>query len=263
MLLCIDVGNSNITLGLYNGKQPDARWRLATNHRKMPDEFGVQLIGLLNIAGFSPEQVVDGILASVVPPLTSTWVQACQKYLGFKPMLVDSSLNTGVKIRVDNPQQVGADRIVDAAAAFRLFGGPACIVDFGTATTFDAISSTGEYLGGAIAPGIEIATEALAQKAAKLPKIDLHPPPSPIGKNTVHAMQSGLLLGYISLVEGMVTRFRKILGPEMRVIATGGLAELIARETEVLEIVAPWLTLDGLQMIYEMNAPQQRKSFTP
>ncbi len=259
MLLCIDVGNTNITLGLYNGKRPDARWRLATIHRKMPDEFGIQLIGLLNVAGIAIGQVTDGILASVVPPLTDTWIQVCQKYLGFRPLLVDASLDTGVKILVDEPQQVGADRIVDAAAAFRLYGGPACIVDFGTATTFDAISSTGEYLGGAIAPGIEIAAEALAQKAAKLPKIDLHPPPSPIGKNTVHAMQSGLLYGYIGLVEGMVARFRKILGPKMRVIATGGLAELVAKETGVLEIVAPWLTLDGLQMIYEMNDPQKRK----
>ncbi len=158
-----------------------------------------------------------------------------------------------MQILIDKPSEVGADRIVDAAAAFHLYGGPACIVDFGTATTFDAISIQGDYLGGAIAPGIGISRDALAERTAQLPKVDLHPPPSPIGKNTIHAMQSGLLYGYVGLVEGMVARFRGELGPEMKVIATGGLAELVARETACINFVSPWLTLDGLRMIYEIN----------
>ena len=172
-------------------------------------------------------------------------------------MVIDSNTKTGVEILIDKPSEAGADRIVNTAAAYRLYGGPACIVDFGTATTFDALSAEGEYLGGAIAPGIGIASDALFQRAAKLPKVDLKPPPAPIGKNTIHAMQSGLLYGYVGLIEGMVARFRKELGPEMKVIATGGLAELFAQETDVIEIVAPWLMLDGLQMIYEMNISQE------
>jgi type III pantothenate kinase len=160
---------------------------------------------------------------------------------------------TGVRMRYDDPRAVGADRIVDAAAVQRLYGGPACVVDFGTATTFDAISAEGDYLGGAIAPGIQIAAEALFLRTAKLPRVDLQRPPAAIGRNTTHAMQSGLLFGYVSLVEGMVARFRKELGPNMKVIATGGLAEVVAQETQVLEIIAPWLTLDGLRIIWDMN----------
>jgi type III pantothenate kinase len=255
MLLCIDIGNTNITLGLYDGDTPGPRWRLATTHERMPDEFGVQLLGLLAHAKIPAEQIRCGVIASVVPQLTERWVQVCQDYLGYKPLIVDSNIETGVKILIDEPQALGADRIVDAAAAHRLFGGPACVVDFGTATTFDAISAEGNYLGGAIAPGIGIAADALAQRTAKLPHVDITAPPSPIGKNTVHAMQSGLLYGYIGLVEGMVSRFRAELGPKMKVIATGGLAELVAHHTDILEIIAPWLTLDGLRMIYEMNQP--------
>jgi len=253
MLLCIDIGNTNITLGLYQGDQPGPRWRLATIHNRMPDEFGIQVLGLLNFVKIRPETVSNAIIASVVPPLTEIWGQVCRTYLGCEPLIIDADTLTGVKILIDEPQAVGADRIVDAAAAFRLYGGPACIVDFGTATTFDALSEHGDYLGGAIAPGIGIAAEALFQRAAKLPKVDLKRPPTTIGKNTQHAMQSGLLFGYVGLVEGMVARFRQELGPQMKVIATGGLAELIATETHVLEIVAPWLTLDGLRMIYDMN----------
>ncbi len=158
-----------------------------------------------------------------------------------------------MRIRYEDPRAVGADRIVDCAAVQKLYGGPACVVDFGTATTFDAISAEGDYLGGAIAPGIGIASEALFIRAAKLPRVDLQRPPAAIGRNTVHAMQSGLLFGYVGLVEGMVARFRKELGPKMKVIGTGGLTEIIARETQVIEIVAPWLTLDGLRLVWEMN----------
>ncbi len=253
MFLAIDIGNTNITLGLYEGDTLGPRWRLSTVHERMPDEYGLQLIGLFKHAGIKPDDVTAIALASVVPPLTGTWVELCKTYLNREPLVVDAKVKTGVKILIDEPSQVGADRIVDVAAAHKLYGGPACIVDFGTATTFDAVSSDGDYLGGAIAPGIGIAADALFRRAAKLPRVDLVRPPSAIGKNTVHAMQSGLLFGYVGLVEGMVARFRAELGPTMKVIGTGGLAELLAKETAVIQIIAPWLTLDGLRMIYEMN----------
>ncbi len=253
MLLCVDIGNTNITLGLYDGQALGPTWRLATNHERMPDEFALQLLGLLGHAGLSARDVSCGALASVVPPLTGRWVEVCQRYLGCDPLVVDAGVETGVRILYDEPMVVGADRIVDAAAAHRLYGGPACVVDFGTATTFDAISTDGDYLGGAIAPGIGIAAEALFQRTAKLPRVELARPPSAIGRNTTHSMQSGLLFGYVGLVEGMVARFRQELGPATKVIGTGGLAELIARETPVIEILAPWLTLDGLRIVYEMN----------
>jgi type III pantothenate kinase len=253
MLLCIDIGNTNITLGLYEGAALGPRWRLATEHERMPDEFGLQVTGLLALAGKSPADIGGVAIASVVPPLTGRWIETCRIYLKSNPLVVDAGVRTGVKIRYEDPRAVGADRIVDAAAAFRLYGGPACIVDFGTAATFDAISAEGEYLGGAIAPGIGVAAQALFQRTSKLPRVEISRPPAAIGRNTVHAIQSGLLFGYVGLVEGMVARFREELGPEMKVIGTGGEVELLARETKVIEILAPWLTLDGLRMIYEMN----------
>ena len=253
MLLCIDVGNTNITLGLYEGETLGPRWRLATDHERMPDEFILQLLGLLAHSGIDRENVDGAAIASVVPTLTGRWVRVCRRGLNLDPLVVDGTVETGVRILYDEPGSVGADRVVDAVAAYRLYGGPACVVDFGTATTFDAISPDGDYLGGAIAPGIGIAAHALFQRAAMLPRVELARPPSAIGRNTPHSMQSGLLFGYVSLVEGMVARFREELGPDTKVIGTGGLAEVIARETEVLEILAPWLTLDGLRMVYEMN----------
>ncbi len=253
MLLAIDVGNTNITLGLYDGEVLGSRWRLSTVHDRMPDEYGLQLLGLFAHAGCTPQDLTGVCLASVVPPLTGAIVQACRQYLDQDPLVVDAGVKTGVRIRYEDPRAVGADRIVDAAAVQRLYGAPACVVDFGTATTFDAISAEGDYLGGAIAPGINIAAEALFLRAAKLPRVDLQRPPAAIGRNTVHAMQSGLLFGYVALVEGMVARFRTELGPGMKVIATGGLAEIVARETAVIEIVAPWLTLDGLRIVWSLN----------
>lgn len=252
-LFCIDIGNTNITLGLYDGKELGCSWRLTTDARRTADEYGLQMVGLLSHSGIKAQEIGDACLASVVPPLAGRWVELCRRYLNVTPLLVDAGVKTGVRIRYDDPRAVGADRVADAVAAFRLYGGPACIVDFGTATTFDAISAEGEYLGGAIAPGIEIASEALFSRTAKLPKVDLMRPPAAIGTNTVHSIQAGLLFGYVSLVEGMVSRFRKELGPEMKVIATGGLAEVIAKETQAFDVIAPWLTLDGLRMIYEMN----------
>lgn len=253
MLLAIDIGNTNITIGLYENETLGPRWRLATDHERMPDEYGLQMLGLLNHAGHNPGDVSGVCLASVVPPLTGKFVEACRQYLKCDPLVVDTGVKTGVRIRYEDPRAVGADRIVDAAAVQHLYGGPACVVDFGTATTFDAISAEGDYLGGAIAPGIGIAAEALFLRTAKLPRVDLHRPPAAIGRNTVHAMQSGLLFGYVSLVEGMVARFRKELGPSMKVIGTGGLAEVVSQETDVIEIIAPWLTLDGLRIVWDLN----------
>ena len=253
MLLTIDIGNTNITIGLYQGDHLGPRWRLATDYERMPDEYGLQFLGLLSHAGYQPEHIHGVCLASVVPPLTGKIISACRDYLHLAPLVVDAGVKTGVRVLYDDPKAVGADRIVDAAAVQVLYGGPACVVDFGTATTFDGISAEGNYLGGAIAPGIGIAAEALFLRTAKLPRVDLQRPPFVIGRNTVHSMQSGLLFGYVALVEGMVERFRAELGPEMKTIATGGLADIIARETSVLKIIAPWLTLDGLRIIWEMN----------
>jgi type III pantothenate kinase len=253
MLLTIDIGNTNLTLGLYEGDTLGAHWRLATDHNRMPDEYGLQFLGLLQNAGKTIQDIKGISLASVVPPLTGRVVQACREYLKQEPLVVDAGVKTGIKVRYEDPKAVGADRICDAVAVMKLYGGPACVVDFGTATTFNAITKDGEYLGGAITAGINLAAEALYTRAAKLPRIDLQVPPSVIGRNTVHAMQSGLLFGYVSMVEGMVNRFRAELGSDMKVVATGGLAEVVAHETKVIDIIAPWLTLEGLRIIWEIN----------
>lgn len=253
MLLTIDIGNTNLTLGLFDGEHFGPHWRLATVHERMPDEYGLQFIGLLDHIGKTREDL-DGIcLASVVPPLTGKVIQACQVYLKQDPLVVDTGVKTGVRVLYDDPRSVGADRIADAAAVQHYWGGPACVVDFGTATTFNAITRQGDYLGGAIAPGIGLAAEALYTRAAKLPRVGLERPPTAIARNSIHAMQSGLVYGYVCMVEGMVARFREELDPEMRVIATGGHAEIIANDTDVIEILAPWLTLDGLRIIWELN----------
>jgi type III pantothenate kinase len=253
MLLVIDIGNTNLTLGLYEGDTLGAHWRLATDHNRMPDEYGLQFLGLLQNAGKTVKDITGISLASVVPPLTGRVIQACEEYLKQKPLVVDAGIKTGIKIRYEDPRAVGADRVCDAVAVIKLYGAPACVVDFGTATTFNAITKDGEYLGGAITAGINLAAEALYTRAAKLPRIDLQLPPSVIGKNTVHAMQSGLLFGYVSMVEGMVARFKNELGNDTKVIATGGLAEVIAKETKVIDIISPWLTLEGLRLIWELN----------
>lgn len=253
MLLTIDIGNTNLTLGLYEGDKLGAHWRLATDHNRMPDEYGLQFLGLLQNANKTLKDIQGISVASVVPPLTGRVVQACREYLKQEPLVVDAGVKTGIKIRYEDPKAVGADRVCDAVAVMKLYGGPACVVDFGTATTFNAVTKDGEYLGGAITAGINLAAEALYTRAAKLPRIDLQVPPSVIGRNTVHAMQSGLLFGYVSMVEGMVNRFRSELGGDMKVVATGGLAEVVAHETKVIDIIAPWLTLEGLRIIWEIN----------
>ncbi len=253
MLVAIDIGNTNITLGVYQGDRLLHHWRIATAHERMPDEYGIQLLQLLAHRGLRVQEITGVAMASVVPSLTRTFRVACQRYLGREPFVVDAGVRTGVRIRYENPREVGADRVVDCAAVQHKYGGPACVVDFGTATTFDAISREGDYLGGAIAPGIGIAAEALFARAAKLYRVEIAPPAKVIGTNTAMAIQSGIFYGYIGLVEGLVARFRQALGEEMKVIATGGLAEMIARETPAIQYVDPWLTLDGLRIVYELN----------
>lgn len=253
MLLVIDIGNTNLTIGLYEGQTLGWHWRLATDHARMPDEYGLQLLGLLQHAGYNIKDLTGVAISSVVPPLTGRVLQACGEYLKQAPLVVDAGVKTGIRIRYEDPKAVGADRVCDAVAVMHLYGGPACVIDFGTATTFNAITREGDYLGGAITAGVNLAAEALYTRAAKLPRIDLQRPPSVIGRNTVHAMQSGLLFGYVSMVEGMVARFRAELGEDTKVVATGGLSEVVARETPVIQHIAPWLTLDGLRLIWELN----------
>ena len=253
MFLALDIGNTNITFGLFDGGELGPSWRIRTIHEKMPDEYGVLLDQMIRHRGFRPDQVTGGAIASVVPPLTPIFEQVCRDYLRHTPLVVDAGVRTGVRIRYDDPRMVGADRVADAAAVRALYSVPACVVDFGTATTFDALSAEGDYLGGAIAPGITIAAQALFERTAKLPRVELTRPPFAIGRNTPHSIQSGLLFGYVGLVEGMVARFKAELGPETIVIGTGGLAEIIARETKVIDVVDPWLTLHGIRIIYELN----------
>jgi type III pantothenate kinase len=253
MLLVIDLGNTTLTLGLYVQGVLSHQWRLSTDQRRTEDEFGLQFLGLMENCGCRREDLTGIVLSSVVPPLTEWVFKACQDYLKVTPLVVNADLKLNIKILYDNPNSVGADRIADAVAVQSKFGGPACVIDFGTATTFNALTANAEYLGGAIMPGISTAAEALVSRAAKLPPVELIAPPSVIGRNTVHAMQAGLIIGYVALVEGMVDRFRNELGDTMKVIATGGHVQRIADQTRVIDHVDPWLTLEGLKLIWEMN----------
>jgi len=253
MLLAIDIGNTNIVLGTYREEELIACWRLATDVHKMADEYAVLLNSLFSSEGLSKSEVEGSAISCVVPPLLPIFQELCREHLQVEPLVVGPGIKTGVRILMDNPREVGADRIVNAIAARRLYGTPAIVIDFGTATTFDVVSREGDYLGGAIAPGISISAEALYRQAAQLPRIELALPKKVIGKNTVAAMQSGVLFGYVALVEGMVKRIEEELGEEAKIIATGGLARVIARETSVIQVVNPNLTLEGLRLIYEMN----------
>jgi type III pantothenate kinase len=253
MLLAVDIGNTGITIGLYTTEILGPRWRLASDNERTADEYGILLIQLLERAGIASGAINEIAIASVVPPLTATIERACRDYLKTVPLVVDAGTRTGIPLRYEDPKQVGADRVVNAAAVRRMHKGPACIVDFGTATIFDAISAEGEYLGGAMAPGIGIASDALFRRAAKLPRVEIIRPPAAIGRNTVHALQSGLLYGYVGLVEGMVARFREELGQAMKTFGTGSFVEFIANETRCIDRVEPWLTLQGLKIIYDLN----------
>ncbi|HHY95286.1 MAG TPA: type III pantothenate kinase [Firmicutes bacterium] len=260
MLLAVDVGNTNIVWGVYRGKELSFHWRTTTGRQTTADEFGMLLHQLCAYHGLGLAALHAVVMASVVPPLTPALEEMCRRYLGVEALVVGPGVKTGMDIRYDNPREVGADRIVNAVAAYELYGGPAIVVDFGTATTFDVISSQGEYLGGAIAPGIGISTEALFERAARLPRIELVKPRSAIGKNTVASMQAGIVFGFAGQVDELVRRIKKELGEEARVIATGGMAELLAGEARTIEKVDPLLTLEGLRLIYERNFPEEEET---
>ena len=253
MLLTIDIGNTDTTLGVFKGEELRATWHMATSVHRRADEYGALLLNLLHQQGLDTSDVKAIALCGVVPPLISTFDELFQRYFHISPLVVGAGVKTGVRIRMDNPREVGADRIVNAAAAHRLYGGPVIITDLGTATTFDTVSKEGDYLGGAIAPGILTAAEALFTRAAMLPRVEMIRPKHAIGTNTTAAMQSGIIFGYVGLIEGMVARIQKELGEKAKVVATGGVAELVAKETAVIDVVNPHLTLIGLRLIYEMN----------
>lgn len=254
MVLVVDVGNTHMVLGVFEGKKLLASWRLATNKERTSDELGMLILGLFNHEKLLVDKVHAVVVASVVPPIMYTLEHAIKKYINSQPMIIGPGTKTGINIRYQNPKEVGADRIVNAVAGFDLYGGPLIIVDMGTATTFCAISEKGEYLGGVICPGMKISAEALYQKAAKLPRIDLVKPESVIGKNTVSSMQSGVFYGYVGQVDYIVNRIKKEMREDnVRVIATGGLSRLIAEESMTINDVNPTLTLEGLRLIYERN----------
>jgi type III pantothenate kinase len=253
MLLAIDIGNTNITFGVFEGEDLRTTWRIASSVNQMADEYAAVLLNLMGHEGLNASDINEVALCSVVPPLTTTFVELSQRYFNTTPLVVGAGIKTKVRIRMDNPREVGADRIADAVAAHHLYSGPLIIIDLGTATTFGIVSKEGDYIGGIIATGIATAAEALFTRTAQLPRVELTSPKHVIGSNTVTAMQSGIVYGYASLVEGMLERIEKELGEKATVIATGGYAQLIANETTVIDEVNPDLTLIGLKLIYQMN----------
>ncbi|MBF0462169.1 MAG: type III pantothenate kinase [Magnetococcales bacterium] len=254
MLLVIDIGNTNIVLGVYQGKTLLSHWRVATRVEQTGDEYGILVANLLQLAHVSLDQIKGAIIASVVPPIQAALIRMLKRNFRLSPLVVGPGIKTGMPICCDNPREVGADRIVNAVAAFDQMKQAVIVVDFGTATTFDLVSDRGEYMGGAIAPGLGLATKVLSEKTAQLPSIDLARPQSVIGRNTVGSMQSGLYWGYVGLVDGLVKRMivESTFGA-VRVMATGGLARLISGESECIELVDEYLTLTGLQLLYERN----------
>ncbi|NLG99680.1 MAG: type III pantothenate kinase [Chloroflexi bacterium] len=253
MLLCIDIGNTNIKIGLFNGDVMRCRWRIATDRIRLADEYAMLLINLFAAEGVKIQEIKGCAIASVVPNLTQVFEEISKRYIGQTPLILQPGVNTGINIRTDYPEEVGADLIVNALAARHLYGTPAIVVSFGTATTFVAVSKQGDFEGVAIAPGIVTSGESLFRATATLPQVALARPSSAIGKNTVRSLQAGIVFGFAGLVEGLVERIKAELGEDTRVIATGGLAELIMPETRVIEAVEPDLALIGLKLLYERN----------
>ncbi|MFC0235893.1 type III pantothenate kinase [Fictibacillus phosphorivorans] len=253
MIFVFDVGNTNIVLGLYENDELKHHWRIHTSREKTEDEYGMLILDLFRHVNIHKEQIEGIIISSVVPPIMFALERMCVKYFNQRPLVVGPGIKTGLNIKYENPREVGADRIVNAVAAIHEYDAPLIIVDFGTATTYCYINENKQYMGGAIAPGINISTEALYTKAAKLPRIEIAKPEGVIGKNTVNAMQAGILYGYVGQVEGIVKRMKEQSEVEPKVIATGGLANLIAAESNVIDHVDSFLTLKGLLMIYDKN----------
>lgn len=253
MLLVIDVGNTNIVLGIFKGEELMDHWRVSTNRLRTTDEYGVLIRNLFYLNGVNSDEIDAIIISSVVPPVMPTLERMCQRYFGLTPLVIGPGVKTGMDIKYDNPREVGADRIVNAVAAYEKFGGPVIIIDFGTATTFCAVDKKGTYLGGAICPGIGISTDALVQRTAKLPRIEVVRTDKVICRNTVESMQAGVFYGFVGQVDGIVARMRKELGCKAKVVATGGLAVIVAPATDAIDVVEPMLTLEGLRIIYDRN----------
>jgi type III pantothenate kinase len=253
MLLAIDIGNTNITLGVFDGDKLHATFRLATHVNQMPDEYAVYILSLLRQRGIDTATITEGAMSCVVPPLITTFNELFQKYFGILPLVISPGVKTGIRIRYDNPRELGGDRMSNAAGALHLYKPPIIVVAMGTATAFDTISKEGDYLGGAVAPGIVIAAEAHFARTAALPRVEMVRPRRAIGSNTPAAMQSGIIFGYAGLIDGVVTRIQEELGEKATIVATGGYASIIAKETKVIEKVNPNLTLIGIKVIHEMN----------
>jgi type III pantothenate kinase len=255
MLLAVDIGNTKIALGVHRDGRWEADWRITTHLDHLSDEYAMLLNALLGNMGLHFRDIRGTVIASVVPPLTAVFQELAERYTGQRALVLGPGVTTGVTVRIDNPAETGADRIANTAAAHCLYGGPAIVIDLGTATTFDVVSPEGDYLGGAIAPGLGISADALVRRTARLPKVELVPPARAIGRSTVEAMQSGLVVGYVGLIKEVVSRIREEMGGDPKVVATGGMAEIVARWTRIIDIVNPRLTLEGLRIIYELNQP--------
>ena len=253
MILVIDVGNTHTVLGIYNGKKLEKFWRISTDLNKTEDEYGILLKNLLSNSKLIFSDIKSVVISCVIPPVSWILKKMSKDYFKVTAIVVGPGIKTGICIKLDNPKEVGADRIVNAIAAYDLYGGPVIIVDFGTATTFCAVDKEGNYLGGAIAPGIDISEKALSEKTAKLPKIELIDPKKAIGSNTISAMQSGIFYGYLGLTGELIRRIKKELGEDSLVVATGGEAELIGNTSNEIDKINPFLTLEGLRLVYEMN----------
>lgn len=253
MLLAIDVGNTNISIGIFKSRDLINTWRISTDVSKTTDEYATLLRQIILDSGIELSKIQQACICSVVPPITATFELLCKKYLDISPLIVGAGTKTGIKVIYDRPQDVGADRIVDAAAANFIYGGPCIIVDLGTATVFDAINDSNEYLGGAIAPGMIVSANSLYNSTSQLKRVELQAPVCAIGKNTTNSIQSGLMFGYADLIKGMIKRFKKELGSESKVIATGGLAKVLEKEVGIIDEVNIDLTLKGLEMIFYLN----------
>ncbi len=253
MFLAIDIGNTNVTLGIFEGEKLRCTWRLETDIHRMPDEYAATMLNLMIFQRIKVADIKEIALCSTVAPLIPIFTELLKNYLNITPLIVGPGVKTGTRIRMDNPREVGSDRIVNTVAGFRLYGGPTIVVDLGTATTFDTISKEGDFIGGAIAPGPMTAAEALFSRTAALPRIQFVHPQKAIGTNTISAMQSGIMFGYTGLVEGIVARIEQELGEKATVVATGGFGAIFAKETTIFNVVNPDITLIGLRMIYQMN----------